>query len=377
DLADGDYVYQLSSTDRAGNSFSFALPAVTIDTAARPLTLSVDNPAFSPNGDGVKDTVTLDFGPVVLSRLSSAVITVGDSTGTELQSVEVGSLIGNPIEFNGFVNAAATLPMPEGAYQVSVRAEYEHGAISEAGPTDVVVDTTPPSGSVSASASVFSPEGDGLKDTIAITHNVAGEDSWRGSVFIPGDQVLYTFDFGETVPPAIIWDGTDMNGDPAPDAAYSYRLIGTDTAGNQFETEPVAVTVDRRPTTMNIAFSRRYFSPNGDDQGDTVTVRPNLSVPTGITGYTVTVKNSAGEVLGSGTGVGNLPTELVWDGHDLGGGVLPEDDYVAELALVYEKGNRPVGLSPVLTIDYTVPSVSLRASSNRFTPDGDGMDDTI
>ena len=377
DLADGDYVYQLSSTDRAGNSFTFSLPPVTIDTAERPLTLRVDNAAFSPNGDGVKDTVTLDFGSVVLTRLSSAVITVSDSAGTELQSVEVGSLIGSPIVFNGFVNAAGTLPMPEGAYPISVLADYEHGAISEAGPTDVVVDITPPSGSVSASASVFSPEGDGLKDTIAVTHAVYGEDSWRGFVFIPGDQVLYTFDFGTAVPPSIIWNGTDMNGDPAPDATYSYQLIGTDAAGNQFETDPVAVTIDRRPTTMNIGFSRRYFSPNGDDQGDTVTVRPNLSIPTGITGYTVTVKNSAGEVLGSGSGTGGLPTELVWDGRDLRGNVLPEGDYVAELALVYEKGNRPVGLSPVLTIDNTIPSVSLRASSNRITPDGDGADDTI
>ncbi|MBU8913040.1 MAG: hypothetical protein KOO61_03385 [Spirochaetales bacterium] len=377
DLADGDYVYQLSSTDKAGNSYAFSLPPVTIDTAERPLTLRVDNAAFSPNGDGVKDTVTLDFGPVVLTRLSSAVITVSDSAGTELQSVEVGSLIANPIVFNGFVNAAGTLPMPEGAYQVSVRADYENGAISEAGPTNVVVDTTPPSGSVSASAAVFSPEGDGLKDTVAVTHAVAGEDSWRGFVFIPGDQVLYTFDFGTAVPPSIIWNGTDMNGNPAPDATYSYQLIGTDAAGNQFETDPVAVTIDRRPTTMNIGFSRRYFSPNGDDQGDTVTVRPNLSIPTGITGYTVTVKDSAGEVVGSGSGVGDLPAELVWDGRDLSGSVLPEGDYVAELALVYEKGNRPVGMSPVLTIDNTIPSVSLRASSNRITPDGDGADDTI
>jgi len=201
-----------------------------------------------------------------------------------------------------------------------------------AGPTDVVVDITAPSGSVSASTSIFSPEGDGLKDTIAVTHSIAGEDSWRGFVFLPGDEVLQTFSFGADVPPSVIWNGTDVNGNPVPDATYSYQLIGTDAAGNQFQTEPISVTIDRRPTTM---------------------------------------------VLGSGSGVGDLPTELVWDGRDLGGSILPEGDYVAELALVYEKGNRPVGLTPVLTIDNTIPSVSLRASRNRFTPDGDGSDDTI
>lgn len=376
-LPDGDYVYQLTATDQAENTFTLSLPPVTIDSAERPLSLSVDNAAFSPNGDGVKDTVTLDFGPVVLNRLTSAVITVGDSTGAELQSIDVGSLIGSPVVFDGFVNATGTLPVPDGAYQVSVRAEYENGTISEAGPTVIVVDNTPPSGSVSASAAVFSPEGDGLKDTVAITHLVSSEDSWTGFVFIPGGEVLYSYDFGTAVPPAIIWSGTDLNGNPAPDATYSYQLIGTDAAGNQFETDPIAITIDRRPTTMNIEFSRRYFSPNGDGQGDTVIVRPNISLPTGITGYTITVRNGAGEVVGSGTGTDALPTELVWDGRDLSGNLVPDGDYVAELALVYEKGNRPVGLSPVLTIDNTIPSVSLRASSNRLVPDGDGRDDTI
>jgi flagellar hook assembly protein FlgD len=377
DLPDGEYVYQLTSTDRAGNTLTLTLPAVAIDTAARPLSLSVDNPAFSPNGDGVKDTITLDFGPVVLTRLSSASLTVSDSSGTELQSVEVGSLIGNPIVFNGYVNSAGTLRMPEGAYQVSAVANYENGTISTAGPVDVVVDITPPSASVSASAGVFSPEGDGLRDTVVVTHAVDGNDSWRGFVFIPGGEVLATFSFGDTVPRSVVWDGTDPNGAPVPDARYSYQLIGTDAAGNQTATEPIAVTVDRRATTMDIEFSRRYFSPNGDDQGDTVTVRPNLSVPTGVSRYTVTVKNSAGEVVGSGAGTGDLPASMVWDGRDLRGNILPEGDYIAELALVYEKGNQPVGVSPVLTIDNTVPSVSLRASANGFTPDGDGTDDTI
>jgi flagellar hook assembly protein FlgD len=377
DLDDGDYVYALSSTDRAGNTFTFTLPAVTIDTAPRPLSLSVDNAAFSPNGDGIKDTVTLDFGRVDTTRLESAIITVSDSRGTELESVEVGALIGADIEFDGYLNAARTMIMPEGTYQVSVRAEYGNGAIREAGPVDVTVDVTPPSGSVSASADIFSPEGDGLKDTVAISHRVAGNDSWRGFVFVAGADVLETFDFGSEVPAAIVWDGNDLDGNPIPDGIYSYQLIGTDAAGNQAETNVLQVTVDRRPTTMDIAFSRRYFSPNGDGQGDTVIVRPNLSVPRGVATFSVTVMDGNGNVVGSGSGRGDLPSTIEWDGSDLRGTILPEGDYTAELSLVYEKGNRVTGMSPVLTIDNTIPTVALRASSDRITPNGDGIDDTI
>lgn len=376
-LEDGEYVYQLSSTDEAGNSFTFSMPAVTIDTAPRPLAIVSDTPAFSPNGDGVKDTVTFTFGSGVTDRLTSAVITVSDESGNELQSVEVGSLIGGPVVFDGYVNAARSLLIPEGTYQVSVSAEYGNGAVREAGPIAVEVDTTPPSGSVSVSSPIFSPEGDGYGDTVVVSHAVQGNDSWRGFAFVPGGEVLATFDFGAAVPESVVYDGTDLDGDPVPDGTYGYQLIGTDAAGNEYATEPVSLTIDRRATTMDIELSRRYFSPNGDGQGDTVTVDPNLSVPRGVESYTLTVMNAAGEELVTLRGRGDLPRRVTWDGRDMSGDYAPEGQYVGELSLVYTKGNRVTGLSPTLTLENTVPTVAVRASSPGFTPDGDGEDETI
>ena len=117
-------------------------------------------------------------------------------------------------------------------------------------------------------------------------------------------------------------------------------------------------------TTVDFALSRAYFSPNGDGEGDTVEVTPVLSVPTGIDSYEYSIVDRNGAVVLSGSGMGNLPREIVWDGRGADGALLPEGQYAAVVDLVYAKGNTPRGVSPILTLENTVPTVALRASSS-------------
>jgi flagellar hook assembly protein FlgD len=377
-VEDGEYMYTLSATDRAGNTGSIDPIAVIVDTAPRPLDLAASTTAFSPNGDGTKDTVELTFGDPSLERLESAVISVTGPRGREVGSVEVGERIAERVTLTGYLDQARTERAPEGTYEVSATATYGNGTVSEAGPVEITLDVTPPSGTVRVSDDVFSPEGDGNKDTIRVIHDVSDDASWTGYVYVAGDEVLESFRFGTDVPSAVVWDGTDLEGDDVPDGTYSYSLIGTDPAGNQYETDEVRVTIDRRPTLVDLFVSRQYFSPNGDGEGDTVLVRPQLSVWDGIAQYSFRILNEDGETVLSGTGEeGPIPREIPWDGLGADGEVLPEGEYVGVLDLVYEKGNRPQGVTPVVTIDTTIPDVALRASSTTITPNDDGENDTI
>jgi flagellar hook assembly protein FlgD len=377
EVDDGDYVYTLTATDEAGNTGSIDPITVTVDTAERPLSIAASTPAFSPNGDGSKDTVTLTFGSPSLLRLESAVISVTDEAGNRVGSVEVGGMIGDEVVLNGYLDQGMTRRAPEGVYSVSVTARYGNGTVVESGPIDVEVDVTAPSGSVSVTESVFSPEGDGLKDTITIRHNLSDDASWTGYVYVAGGEVLETLQLGSNVPETVVWDGRDLDGNPIPDGTYSYSLIGVDAAGNQYETSPIRIGIDRRETTVDLAVDREYFSPNGDGQGDVVVVSPQLSVPTGIESYEVELLNASGERLATLRGTGNPPREFPWDGTGPDGQTLPEGGYVGVLDLVYEKGNQVQAVTPLVTIDNTIPQVSLRASSSRITPNGDGIDEQI
>lgn len=382
---DGEYVYTLTATDRAGNTGAIDPITVVVDTAPREITLEAaagddsfsGQAAFSPNGDGIKDTVTLTFGDPSVELLESAVIRVTDESGNEVGSVDVGSEIGGRVTLTGHLSQARRQIAPEGTYNVSVTATYGNGAVVSDGPIEITLDTTPPSGNVSVSSNIFSPEGDGLKDTVTVVHDLTSDASWTARIFRPGNDVLETIPLGSDVPSPVEWDGRDLNGNPVPDETYAYSLIGTDAAGNQFETTPVTVTVDRRPTTVDLQVSREYFSPNDDGEGDIVIVTPVLSIRSGIEQYDFRIVDEAGRTVLSGSGEGQLPTEIPWDGRDENGEVLPEGRYFGALDLVYDKGNQPQGLTPVVTIDFTVPEVALRASSTRITPDGDGEDETI
>ena len=377
DVDDGDYVYTLTATDEAGNTGEIDPLTVTVDTADRPLALESSSPAFSPNGDGSKDTVALTFGEASLLRLESALISVTDEDGSDVGSVEVGDAIGGAVNLSGFLDQAQTRRAPEGVYNVSVTATYGNGTVVSAGPIAIEVDVTAPSGSVMVTESVFSPEGDGLKDTVTIMHDLSTDASWTGYVYVAGGAVLETLQLGSDVPSAVVWDGNDLVGNPIPDGTYSYSLIGTDEAGNQFETNQIRVGIDRRPTTVDIAVDREFFSPNGDDQGDVVVVTPQLSVPSGVETFSVQLLDSSGDTLATLAGTGDLPREFVWDGAGADGETLPEGGYIGVLELVYRKGNEVQAVTPLVTIDYTIPQVAIRESSNRITPNGDGVDEEI
>ena len=56
-LGDGEFSYVISSTDAAGNTGQKKVEGIRIDNRSYPISIAPEFDAFSPNGDGVKDTV--------------------------------------------------------------------------------------------------------------------------------------------------------------------------------------------------------------------------------------------------------------------------------------------------------------------------------
>ncbi|NOZ69241.1 MAG: hypothetical protein GXP46_08380, partial [Deferribacteres bacterium] len=85
-LPDGVYTYRISSTDRAGNTGSAELKNIVLNTQATPVNLTMDNTAFSPNGDGIRDDVTFTLDVPVRNGIERWSLVIKDTNGRAVRS---------------------------------------------------------------------------------------------------------------------------------------------------------------------------------------------------------------------------------------------------------------------------------------------------
>jgi subtilase family serine protease/Tol biopolymer transport system component/fibronectin type 3 domain-containing protein len=114
---------------------------------------------------------------------------------------------------------------------------------------------------------LFSPNGDGLFDTVAIAYAVEKEVSLDAVVLDSADVMIkrlltgYAYDGGQG---GVTWDGTDNDGRYVPDGLYSIRLTATDRCPLTTSALIEGVEVDRTPPAAKIGY------PQPDDALGTI-----------------------------------------------------------------------------------------------------------
>ncbi|HUX12115.1 MAG TPA: FlgD immunoglobulin-like domain containing protein, partial [Spirochaetia bacterium] len=374
-VPNGVYSYRLASTDRAGNVGSFTIPNITVLTVPTPLALTVNTPAFSPNGDGVKDTVTLSVDAKRTVPVSHWELGVYDAYGTKVRTYSGTSDLPTQVLFDGKGENGSVLP--EGEYKGKLAVLYINGNAPEASSTAFALDLTPPSATVTAEYPVFSPDGDGRKDTVAFDQVSSREIGWDGTVKNGAGQVVRSVHFIGTADPLFTWNGTDNQGRLVPDGTYSYTLHTVDLAGNSGSSKPVTVVIDTRPTSLTLSANPLSISPNGDGVQDTTVITPDAGLNSAMDSWNISIHNSSGAVVRSYSGTQALPPTLIWNGADTAGSTVPDGTYSITARLSYRKGNLVEMTGPSIVVDTVAPSVSVTTDVPVFSPDGDGYRDTI
>lgn len=375
---EGTYTYTVSATDKAGNSASFSLSDIVLERDTRPLVLSLSARSLSPNGDGRADTITLQPALSVTTNLESWAIEIRNIRGEAVRRY-AGNSIPGPQVFDGASDGGVIVD--DGEYRAVLTAKYRGGQESDTASPTFAVDTQAPQAVLRVSTSVFSPDGDGLNDTVEVYQFGSSDDIWIGALLDPsGAEVVRQVWDGEMSD--FVWDGTGPDGTVMADATYTYRLTSTDAAENDSPLIETRVRLDTRPVPVRITSSAARFSPNADGVQDIVDLTLNVTVPDGITSWTVSLLDSGGTVLGvlaSGRSV--VPARVQWNGSSAptrsGGAPLADGRYVAELSLIYQKGNVSTSRTQPIQIDTTAPVVSVTVAPQLFSPDGDGTDDSL
>jgi flagellar hook assembly protein FlgD len=295
--------------------------------SAPPRVLAVDPaaPVFSPNGDGTADTLTV---AASLSESASWRVRFRDADGDTLDEL-TGEGRDVSATWDGLVDGA---PVGQGTYSYRIdatdgwsNAGYKTGTIT--------VDLTGPtlSGVTPAvdAETWFAPNGDGVRETVAL----GGTVSERGSVAVHVRDESGTLIRSYGVPNAttvvaLTWDGKGTDGAVVPDGRYDVRLTPRDAVGNAGA--PVTRTVTVVAFLGSVASSKAVFYPQDRDTLSTGT-RLSFALQRPAT-VTWTVRNASGSVVATlldGASVPAGSTVRNWYAIGDGGSLLPVGHYTA------------------------------------------------
>jgi flagellar hook assembly protein FlgD/outer membrane protein OmpA-like peptidoglycan-associated protein len=364
-------------------------PAITVDTEGEKY--------ISPNFDGVKDDLVLPISITDNRYVKGYKFIISDSSGAAVRTIQnkedrpenrdfknilarlvyvkTGITIPPTVRWDGMSDAGALVP--DGTYTYHIEAWDDNNNQGKSGMGTVVVKVTPPKVTVSAPYLIFSPDGDGNKDTLPLQQAGTSEDQWVGKIQDVTGQAVRTFTWSNAEPPAFSWDGKTDQGVLAPDGVYSYSVAATDRAGNGAAAHLDNIIIDTRATPIQLAIDLSYFSPNGDGVKDAVTFALKVPVATGIENWNLAVSDASNQVRRTFKGTVSIPSSIVWDGKDDAGTLLPEGPYKGRLTLLYVNGHNPTADSPAITIKVTAPTAATKAEYDVFSPIGDSKKNTV
>lgn len=339
-----------------------------------------DQEAFSPNGDSVKDTLSIDIQAPIASAIKERDIAIYrlDAAGNR----QAGAMRTWPstIEseaayiWDGRTNTGSLAP--DGDYQALLRLSLANDEVFFVASPAFKLISVGPKIAVSASFPLFSPNGDGKKDALAITQDSSICNDWVGQVRNAEGKVMRTWAWKNKAT-SFVWDGRDASGAIAPDGTYSYEVSATDIAGNTALARIPAIMLDSSIPLVSLTASGTIASP--DRSGATIKAGFTLSVEKrdGVEAWKFSILDAQGAerrvLSGSGS---DIPARFLWDGRDESGAAA-QGQYIGKLIVTYSKGDVVQASSLPVRVEMSPPTVAIKTSPAFFSPDGDGENDTL
>ena len=381
-LPDGVYSYEITAVDRAGNVSNPAKITNIIYSADKPPTnISIaGSKYFSPNGNGVNDTISFFVKIPVpdaksVNKLVEWNVKITDDKGNTVKTFSGKNNPPSQVTFDG--KTANGTQAEEGKYQAVVTAKYSNGYEPDVVKSpEFTLDKKAPDAKVKADNTIFSPDGTGNKSKVVFTQDAVADtgspvENWKGQILNSDGKVVTEIDFGSFLPDEFEWNGLDDNGNIAADGKYKYVLLATDLAGNKSSIPETEITVDTSKTELMLAVNPKAFNSTKTS----VKLSPVVKAGSAITEYNLEVKDSSGSTVWSQKG-SSLPSTISWNGLASGGERCADGKYKAVLSTVASNG-KPANCESAFTIDNIAPEVKLETAYTLFSPDGDGKKDSL
>ena len=373
-VPDGVYFYYIRTVDRAGNVTEGEISNIIINTQSTPISLAVDAANFAPGIEGSVYEVNFTPDIPVKTGIAEWVFEVKNASGRVYYTEKGEGTIPENFKYDGAADAGY---IPEGRYKGFLELNYINGNNPSAISPEVTADKTAPSASAKVSERVFSPNGDGNKDSVTIYQETSIENVWNAEISDAEGRLIRSYRWVNNAEPSFEWDGYNDEGMLAKDGEYSYRLFTEDPAGNRGESESVSFRLDTEETPVIMTANLEAFSPNGDGVKEQLRLNPVLNVNEGIQSYRVEILNAGKERVKLFEGRGSVRDSFEWNGFGDDGRKVPDGVYSAAIEVVYDKGDVSRAATRSFVLDSVYPSISVASDYILFSPDGDGRLDSV
>jgi flagellar hook assembly protein FlgD len=224
--------------------------------------------------------------------------------------------------------------------------------------------------SVDDGTGTFSPNGDGSKDTLALSVRLSESSSWTLTIGAEaGARKQVASGSGDTATGT--WAPAAGS---VPDGTYTWTLAATDAWGNGPLDAHGTVVVDTQAPELTLggppADSIRTFTPNGDGSGDTIGFPVGSSEPGSVV---ATVSNASGTTVATtSVGVAGSAKTLAWDGRKTSGAYASDGRYSVTLEAVDLAGNASTAVERTVDV-YGAMGFAASSRVAFFPQDGDRL----
>ncbi len=344
---------------------------------------------ISPNFDGINDKFVFNTEDYQKEKILGWKLVILDSH-SKIQKIirnrtdnnPSGKILPEKIEWN-MVNKYGKI-IPDGHYLYEFYTLNKKGFYQLRKKGEIIVDTVPPYFSYKLQNTMFSPNGDKIKDYLNIQIDAEKDIPWTCTITTPEGIIVKTFEWEKNIPSLFSWDGKGDNGEVLPEGVYIITFQGKDKAGNTTQVRLNEITLDTRQRQASVDIDHPIFSPNGDGKLDTVTFYPILSDKYRIDTWDFIIQTEKGETARRFRGRRFVPQSITWDGKPQKGKIsdeypegLPSGNYYYFLKVIYRSGVNTYSFKKALILDVTPPEISLEVEPKLFSPDGDGKDDYL
>ena len=268
----------------------------------------------------------------------------------------------------------------DGTYYYTLYAWDENENRTITTKSKLIVDNTVPMIEVSSDMRLFSPNADGVKDTLEFKIDSANIETDDQVVFRISDRdrnVVFEKIFEGEAPAHFIWDGRDSSGALVDEGFYAFNASAADLAGNRTASEVDGIIVRTGYERITASPEQRAFSPNNDGYFDINDIKLFASSKEGLTEWELEVLDNDDNTVRSYRGERDFPEIISFDGKDEKGAVLPDGLYSMRFRVFLESGNHPESYFKFIKIDNTSPRLEVSSNLRAFSPNGDGVQDTI